>query len=249
MRRKDAEERGEGHEQDTPGRANAHAPRAPRAPPPPSSSSRSQKQVPVTEPKKQAPAAKKHTSSRPSRKPAKADRNALSARSTADNLLSKAAIDAQARADAVKEQPAKKRQRRMPAQPAHEPSSPSPPCANGSSRALDDVTDEETRDLVAVAGRNSFLTPVTSEEAATFLRAIMGLELFVDDGEIVGCNLLNGTMYSTDGASGEPLPPGARAAFMLAYGDKLKDEDAHLGWQTVPPPKGQRRSRDQRAHS
>ena len=77
----------------------------------------------------------------------------------------------------------------------------------------------------------------------------MGLELFVDDGEIVGCNLLNGTMYSTDGASGVPLPPGARAAFMLAYGDKLKDEDAHLGWQTVPPPKGQWRSRDQRAHS
>ena len=30
-----------------------------------------------------------------------------------------------------------------------------------------------------MATRNSFLTPVTSEEAVTFLRAIMGLELFV----------------------------------------------------------------------
>ena len=122
----------------------------------------------------------------------------------------------------------------MPAQPAHEPSSPStPPCANGSSRALDDVTDEETRDLVAVAGRNSFLTPVTSEEAVTFLRAIMGLELCAEGGEIVGCNIVNGTNYSTAGAPDEPLPPGARAAFMLAHGDELE-------WQTVPPPKGKR---------
>ena len=88
---------------------------------------------------------------------------------------------------------------------------------------------------------------MSESEAAIFLRAIMGLELFVEDGEIVGRNFLNGIIYSTDGASGEPLPPGARAAFMLAYGDKLKDEYTQLEWQTVPPPKGQRHLRDQRA--
>ena len=215
---------------------------------PPSPPSPAQKQVPMTEAQKQAPMAKNHTSSRPSRKPAKVERNALSARSTASNLLSKAALAAQARVDAAKEQPSKKRQRHMPAhEPAHE--SPSLPCAAGSSRALADVTEAETRDLVAVADRNSFLTPVTSEEAVAFLRAIMALELFAENGEIVGCNILNGTIYSTaEGASGEPLPPGARAAFMLAYGDKLKDEDTQLGWQTVPPRKGPRRSHDQRAH-
>ena len=220
---------------------------------PPSPPSPAQKQAPMTEAPKQAPVAKNRTSSRPSRKSAKVDRNALSARSTASNLLSKAALAAQARVDAAKEQPPKKRQRHMPAhEPAQEPSapaheSPSPPCAAGSSRALDDVTDAEMRDLVTVADRNSFLTPVTSEEAVIFLRAIMALELFAENGEIVGCNILNGTIYSTaEGASSEPLPPGARAAFMLAYGDKLKDEDTQLGWQTVPPRKGQRRSHDQR---
>ena len=63
-----------------------------------------------------------------------------------------------------------------PAPPAREPSTTR---AQGSSHSFDDVTDAETRDLVAMATRNSFLTPVTSEEAVTFLRAIMGLELFV----------------------------------------------------------------------
>ena len=250
MRRKDAEECGESDEQDTTGRANAHTPRAPPVPPSPPSS-RSHEQVPVPKPKKQAPMqnqkAKNHEGSR---KSSKVDRNALSARSTG-NLLSEAALAAQARVDAAKEEPKKKRPRLAheraepsPAPPAREPSTTR---AQGSSHSFDDVTDAETRDLVAMATRNSFLTPVTSEEAVTFLRAIMGLELFVEDGEIVGRNLLNGAIYSTDGASGEPLPPGARAAFMLAYGDKLKDEYTQLEWQTVPPPKGQRHSRDQRA--
>ena len=47
---------------------------------------------------------------------------------------------------------------------------------------------------------------------------------------------LEDALAKTAGAPDEPLPPGARAAFMLAHGDELE-------WQTVPavpPPKGKR---------
>ena len=66
-----------------------------------------------------------------------------------------------------------------------------------------------------------------SEDAEMF-PAIMGIRLWRSDGvgrgetkgEIVGYNSLSGTNY---GGADDPLPPGARAAFMLAEN----------GWQTV----------------
>ena len=64
----------------------------------------------------------------------------------------------------------------------------------------------------------------------------MGIRLFRSEGlgrgekkgEIVGYNIINGTNY---GGSDEPLPPGARAAFLLAETE----------WQEVPATKGKRR--------
>ena len=47
------------------------------------------------------------------------------------------------------------------------------------------------------------------------------------EGEVVGYNTLNGDNY---GGSDGPLPPGARAAFVLAKG----------GWQAAPASKGKR---------
>ena len=86
-----------------------------------------------------------------------------------------------------------------------------------------------------VARRNNFAVPTTSEEAAIFLRAIMGVTLFRSEGlgrgetkgEIIGYNSLNGTNY---GGPYEPLPPGARAAFLMAESE----------WQEVPLSKGKR---------
>ena len=49
-------------------------------------------------------------------------------------------------------------------------------------------------------------------------------------GEVVGYNILNGTNY---GGSDDPLPSGARAAFLMAKG----------GWQTVTSPKRGKRAR------
>ena len=68
--------------------------------------------------------------------------------------------------------------------------------------------------------------PTTSEQAEIFMQAIMGIRLWESDGsgrgetegEVVGYNTLNGANY---GGSDGPLPPGARAAFVLAKG----------GWQ------------------
>ena len=215
------------YKQNSPAAAEDRAPPASRAPPSSSlPSSRAQKQADVETPKNQAPTKPKKQVG--SHKSPKVDRNALSARSTG-NLLSEAALAAQARVDANKE-PAQKR-RRLASKPSH---APSPLCTHGSPRALDNATDAEVRDLVAVAERNDFPTPTTPDEAAIFLRAIMGLELCVEGSEIVGCNILNGTNYSTAGGPDVPLPPGARAAFMLAHAD-----DEQLGWQTVPS-KGKR---------
>ena len=68
-----------------------------------------------------------------------------------------------------------------------------------------------------------------------FLTAIMGIRVWRSDGvgrgetkgEIVGYNSLSGTNY---GGADDPLPPGARAAFMLA----------EKGWQTVSATTGKR---------
>ena len=49
-------------------------------------------------------------------------------------------------------------------------------------------------------------------------------------GELVGYHILNGDNY---GGSDGPLPPGARAAFMLTKADE--------GWQEVPTRKGKQR--------
>ena len=166
----------------------------------------SPRQPPHVEPKKQA------QKQAPAAKPSKVDRNALSACGSSVTL-SEAALAAQARADATKE-PATKRQRRGAA-------------LSETPLTLDDVSDEEFKQLDAVAERNNFATPTTPDEAAIFLRAIMGLSLCVENGEIVGYNIIDGRNY---GGSDEPLPPGARAAFILA----------NDGWTTVPPPKGKR---------
>ena len=74
-----------------------------------------------------------------------------------------------------------------------------------------------------MAARNNFPVPTTPEAAETFLQAVMGLSLCRSDGcyegevngEIVGYNRLKGTNY---GGSDEPLPPGARAAFVMSEG-------------------------------
>ena len=73
------------------------------------------------------------------------------------------------------------------------------------------------------------------EQAAVFLRAIMGVTLYRSDGlgrgemkgEIVGYNNISGQNY---GGSDGPLPPGARAAFMMTENN----------WQEVPKRKGKR---------
>jgi len=156
----------------------------------------------------------------------KVDKNVLSARS--GTVLSDAAVAAQARADAKKELQARKRPR-----VDDPPSLEHVPLSHSSSRDLADVSEEETQQLEAVAKRNSFPVPKTSEEAETFLRAIMGLNLYESEGlcpgetpgEIVGYNILNGENY---GGPDAPLPPGARAAFVMAKG----------GWQAVPARKG-----------
>ena len=92
------------------------------------------------------------------------------------------------------------------------------------------------QELELVATRNSFQVPTTSEEADIFMQAIMGIRLWRSDGhgrgeakgEIVGYNRINGMNY---GGVDAPLPPGARAAFLIYERD----------WQEVPAPKGQRR--------
>ena len=69
--------------------------------------------------------------------------------------------------------------------------------------------------LEAVAKRNSFAVPETSDQAAIFLRAIMGVTLYRSDGlgrgemkgEIVGYSNISGQNY---GGSDGPLPPGVR---------------------------------------
>ena len=65
------------------------------------------------------------------------------------------------------------------------------------------------------------------------MRAIMGVTLYRSEGlgrgetkgEIVGYNNINGQNY---GGSDGPLPPGGRAAFLMAEG----------GWQAAPVRKG-----------
>ena len=127
--------------------------------------------------------------------------------------------------------PESKRRRRAPAQPAHEPA----PAHEPSPRAHEFCEDDEYRALANVAARNGISAPTTSEEADMFLTAIMGIRLWRSDGvgrgetkgEIVGYNSLSGTNY---GGADDPLPPGARAAFMLAEN----------GWQTVSTTTGKR---------
>ena len=78
--------------------------------------------------------------------------------------------------------------------------------------------------------------PSTPEEAEIFLKAIMALELYEETGEfgrkgtIVGYHTLNGENYGGDGL---PLPPGARAAFMMAKND----------WVEVTKPPHKKRAR------
>ena len=114
----------------------------------------------------------------------------------------------------------------------HEPA----PRAHGSSLAPDDVSeDEEYRALADVAARNGVPVPATPEQAEMFLQAIMGIRLWESDGvgrgetkgEVVGYNTLSGDNY---GGSDKPLPPGARAAFVLAKS----------GWQEASASKGKR---------
>ena len=148
----------------------------------------------------------------------KVNRNALSACGSS-NLLSEAAIAAQARADATKE-PKPKRAR---VAAAHE--SPSP----------DDASVEEMKHLKDAAARVNFPVPTTPEQAEVFLQAVLGIKLYRSDGlsegetkgEIVGYNCINGTNY---GGMDEPLPQGARAAFLIAESE----------WQEVPSSKGKR---------
>ena len=148
----------------------------------------------------------------------KVDRNALSACGSG-NLLSEAAIAAQARADATKE-PKPKRAR---VAAAHEPPS------------LGGVSVEDMEDLEDAAARVGFKVPTTPAQADIFLQAVLGIKLYRADGlsqgetkgEIVGYNCINGTNY---GGMDEPLPQGARAAFLIAESE----------WQEVPASKGKR---------
>jgi hypothetical protein len=202
--------------------ARTHAPPAPPAPPRVPACSRpshAQKQQPEKQAQKQAPP-----------KPSKIDRNALSARGSGENLLSEAALAAQARADGAKE-PDKKRRRDCAPEPT-----PAHPAA--ASRALADVCEADMQQLEVVAAGYGFPVPTTSEEADDFLEAVMGLSLsrsegLYDDapvGEIIGYNRLNGTNY---GGINDPLPPGARAAFLIA----------ESGWQEVTARTGKKRGR------
>ena len=90
--------------------------------------------------------------------------------------------------------------------------------------------------LEDAAARVGFAVPTTSEQAEIFLQAVMGLSLCRSEGlgagetkgEIIGYNSLNGTNYG--GPDAPPLPPGARAAFLMA----------ESGWQEAPVRKGKR---------
>ena len=166
------------------------------------------------------------------------DRNSLSACGSSVTF-SDAAIAAQARADAAKDrnEPAKKRPRGANAQPAHVPSPPAhePEPRGRISVRAPDVSEEDAQQLETVAARNGVPVPTTSEQAEIFMQSIMGIRLWESDGsgrgetegEVVGYNTLNGDNY---GGSDGPLPPGARAAFVLAKS----------GWQAAPASKGKR---------
>ena len=86
--------------------------------------------------------------------------------------------------------------------------------------------------LKDAAARVNFPVPTTPEQAEVFLQAILGIKLYRSDGlsegetkgEIVGYNCINGTNY---GGMDEPLPQGARAAFLIAESE----------WQEVPSSK------------
>ena len=195
--------------------ARTHAP-----PARPSSSSHAQEQTAKKPPQKQAKLGKRADS----HKPHTVDRNALSACGSSVTI-SDAAIAAQARADASKEsaqkEPAQKR-RRLERSP-----SPADAAAGCPLRAFF-VSEADKLALETVAKRNNFAVPATPDEGDIFLRAIMGLNLYEDDGDIVGYNTLTGENV---GGGDAPLPPGARAAFVIANG----------GWQTVTARKDKRR--------
>ena len=99
----------------------------------------------------------------------------------------------------------------------------------------DDWARRVSQQLAKVASRNNFAVPSTPAEAETFLRAIMGLKLWEETygelkGTIVGYSTLDGANYG--GHDGLPLPPGARAAFMMAKED----------WVEVKAPKKRART-------
>ena len=86
------------------------------------------------------------------------------------------------------------------------------------------------QDLRDACERVGFPLPATAQQAETYLVAIAGLCLFRSEGipggaaaagEIIGYNSITGQNY---GGIDEPLPPGARAAFLLAERD----------WQAAP---------------
>ena len=106
--------------------------------------------------------------------------------------------------------------------------------------ALDGATEKETQELDEVADSYGLAMPKTSEQATLFLEGIMGVKLWEADGflhgelkgDIVGYDMLNGKNY---GGSDDPLPRGARAAFVLAKIGENTDD-----WQEVPARKGKR---------
>ena len=177
-------------------------------------------------------------------KPRTTDKNALSACGSS-NLLSEAALAAQARADAAKEQPKQKRARREQSPPALEPLSAHDP----SSLALAVGT---TKEEMVAAGKQVAASLVelgiepfdSPYDAQTFLD-MQHLHLHESDegGEIVGYNTKTGENYG-DGDS--PLPPGAFEAFLIATGNWTHAADYTYkrghddGWQKVPMHKGKR---------
>ena len=177
-------------------------------------------------------------------KPRKTDKNSLSACGSS-NLLSEAAIAAQARADAAKEQPKQKRARREQSPPALEPLSahdPSPlALAVGTTKEEMVAAGKQVAASLVELGIEPFDSP---DDAQTFLD-MQHLHLYESDegGEIVGYNTKTGENYG-DGDS--PLPPGAFEAFLIATGNWTHAADYTYkrghddGWQQVPMHKGKR---------
>ena len=191
----------------------------------------SQNQVLKPMPKKQVPV-QKVQNGECSRKSSKVDRNALSARSSC-NLLSEAALAAQARVDASKE-PKQKRRRLAPRACPREPSpparEPSPPCADGlSDSALDDDGPDEPTlgaplNVLSTGDPRGFFA--TTEDAQAYLER-NGYCLWEDEvtGALVGYDGSGQSIGKwSDGTEGPDVPAAVIVAHMMSN---------DRGWQRV----------------